>query len=216
MKKFTSLFLILVGIMVILATSKPLYLMYKEKQIQSYLNTTFTLTQQDISENVLDINNNTIEVINTPKDDLIRLEIMLNGEKLPGSVEVSPAKDGNYTRGVWVNVLTIHKNEESSNKNDLVAIVQTIKDQASWNIYYIDNQQKMTANHVTNENRSNDPLDTYLIKNSGAPMIGYYSDINYASGNPLATVIPIAIAITGGILLLIGLLIFPRRKKKSC
>ncbi|MGX4583902.1 hypothetical protein [Paenibacillus chitinolyticus] len=113
-----------------------------------------------------------------------------------------------------MNVLTIHKNEESSNKNDWVAIVQTKKDQASWTIYYIDNQQKMTAKHVTNENRSNDPLDIYLIKNSGAPMIGYYSDINFASGNPFATVIPIAIAITGGILLLIGLLIIPRRQKK--
>ncbi|MBV6713908.1 hypothetical protein [Paenibacillus chitinolyticus] len=214
MKKFSSIFLIVLGVMIILATSNPLYLMYKEKKIQHSLNTTYTITQQDVTKNILKINNNTIEVVNTPKGNLIRLEIMLNGEKLPGSTDVAPAKDGNYTRGVWVNVLTIHKNEESSNKNDWVAIVQTMKEQASWNIYYIDNQQKMTAKHVTNENRSNDPLDIYLIKNSGAPMIGYYSDINYASGNPLATVIPIAIAITGGILLLIGLLTIPRRQKK--
>ncbi|GKS09520.1 hypothetical protein YDYSY3_05200 [Paenibacillus chitinolyticus] len=214
MKKFSSIFLIVLGVMIILATSNPLYLMYKENQIQRSLNTTYTITQQDVTKNSLEINNNNIKVIDAPKDNLIHVEILLNGEKLPGSAEVSPAKDGNYTRGVWVNVLTIHKNEESSNKNDWVAIVQTIKDQASWTIYYIDNQQKMTAKHVTNENRSNDPLDIYLIKNSGAPMIGYYSDINFASGNPFATVIPIAIAITGGILLSVGLLIIPRRQKK--
>ncbi|EGL13368.1 MULTISPECIES: hypothetical protein [unclassified Paenibacillus] len=214
MKKFSSIFLIVLGVMIILATSNPLYLMYKEKKIQHSLNTTYTITQHDVTENSLEINNNNIKVIDTPKDDFIHVEILLNGEKLPGSTDVAPAKDGNYTRGVWVNVLTIHKNEESNNKNDWVAIVQTMKDQASWTICYIDNQQKMTAKHVTNENPSNDPLDIYLIKNSGAPMIGYYSDINYASGNPLATVIPIAIAITGGILLLIGLLTIPRRQKK--
>ncbi|MFS0837154.1 hypothetical protein [Paenibacillus sp. 1P03SA] len=209
MKKFTSVFLIVLGIMIILAASKPLYFMYKEKEIQHLLNETFTITQQDVTKNALEINNNTVEVIDTPKGDLIRLEILLNGEKLSGSADVAPAKDGNYTRGVWVNVFNIHKNHI----NDRAAIVQTIEEQASWNIYYIDNQQKMTVKHVTDENRSADPLDTYLIKNSGTPMIGYYSDINYASGNPFATMIPIAIAIFGGILLLIGWLIFPRTKK---
>ncbi|MEY9092316.1 hypothetical protein [Paenibacillus sp. RC84] len=208
MKKFSSIFLIVLGVMIILATSNPLYLMYKEKQIQRSLNMTYTIAQQDVTKNALEINNNNIKVIDTPKNDLIHVEILLNGEKLPGSTDVAPAN------GVWVNVLTIHKNEESSNENDSVAIVQTMKEQASWTIYYIDNQQKMTAKHVTNENRSNDPLDIYLIKNSGAPMIGYYSDINYASGNPFATIIPIAIAISGGILLLIGFLIIPRRQTK--
>ncbi|WP_405080094.1 hypothetical protein ACI48J_20990 [Paenibacillus chitinolyticus] len=215
MKKFISIFLILVGIMVIWAASKPLYLMYKEKKIQHSLNTTYEITQQDVTKNILKINNNTIEVVNTPKGNLIRLEIMLNGERLPGSADVVPANNGNYTRGVWVNVFTIHKSQEASNENDRVAIVQTMKEHASWNIYYMDNKQKMTVRHVTNENRPADPLDTYLIKNSGSPMIGYYSDINYASGNPFATIIPIAIAISGGILLLIGFLIFPRRKKRG-
>ncbi|MGX4583903.1 hypothetical protein [Paenibacillus chitinolyticus] len=99
MKKFSSIFLIVLGVMIILATSNPLYLMYKENQIQRSLNTTYTITQQDVTKNSLEINNNNIKVIDTPKDNLIHVELLMNGEKLPGSAEVSPAKDGNYTRG---------------------------------------------------------------------------------------------------------------------
>ncbi|MBP1995517.1 hypothetical protein [Paenibacillus eucommiae] len=224
MKKIIGVSLIILGIMVSLATFDPLYVMYKEGQIYKTLDKKYFIDQPEFNTNQFEINDNRIEIIDTPKGNIVNLQVLINGKALFKPMDVPVSNDGDYARGVWVNILNIHNKQETNHQNDLTAIVQSMPpDAKSWNIYYINGQKKMETKHITNEDRlsktneniSNDYLEIQLLKRSGVSMIGYASDINYASINPFATLIPRAIFVFGIVLIVIGILFFVSGRKSK-
>lgn len=214
MKRIISISLVVVGLLIISATFYPLYLMYKEKDIQKNLDQKYKITQQDLTKGKIKLNNNVIEIKDTKSGESIRVEVLLNGKELFEPMNVALAEDGGFTKGVWVNVFNIHKNNDSNEENDLIGIVQTEEEGSSWNLYYVNSRGELEVKSSSKEYMSSDYLDTNLIKRSGNSMIGYISNINYASANPFASIFPIAIFIFGIITTVLGLILAIRIKNK--
>ncbi|MBP1995209.1 hypothetical protein [Paenibacillus eucommiae] len=219
MKIIIGVSLIILGLMISLATFDPLYVMYKEKQISKTLQKKYFINEPDYNTNHFEINGNSIEINEIPKgENVANIQVLLNGKVLFEPMDVPVLED--EKRRLWVNIYSIHNRKETSHQNDLTAIVQSMPPNAkSWNLYLINNQKKLETKHITNEDRfnneniSDDYLDIHLIKITTSAMIGYKSDINYASINPLAYVIPRVIFIFGIVLIVVGILFFLSARK---
>lgn len=203
MKKLIAVMLLFLGSMIAIATFNPLYLMHKEKQIHRSLDAKYKVTNQYMSTNRLEFRNHTIEILEERQEDRVVLQVLLNNEVLSKPMTVQAADNGATSFGAWIHVLKIHNKSESM-KTDLIAIVQTLPNQKSWNIFYVDPSKQVTTKQITLGGRSKDYLDMKLIRYSGHSMIGYYSDIKYASGNPFATLVPVVIFIIGLVMMAVG------------
>ncbi|WP_042169423.1 hypothetical protein [Paenibacillus gorillae] len=206
MKKTIGIVLSILGMMISLATVNPLYLMYQEKQIQRSLDHQYEITHKDLINNQLEFNNNIMEIIEEPSGNVVNLQVILNGEPLAGPIAAQLSNDNvTYTKGVWVNTFAVRETGNSNRQDDLLAIV-TMPELNKWNIYYVNHLKQIEVKHMDAGNKSNDPLDIRLIKYSGASLMGYKSDILYASANPFALVIPVVIFIFGILLTAAGLI----------
>ncbi|MFX3636752.1 MAG: hypothetical protein ACE3L7_14225 [Candidatus Pristimantibacillus sp.] len=203
MKKLISIVLLVLGTMIVIATYNPLYLIHKEKQIHRSLDKKYKVTNQDMVTNRLELRNHIIEVLEERQENRVTLQVLLNNETLTEPMTVSAADHGATSFGAWIHVFKIHHRNESM-KTDVIAIVQTFPNQKAWNIFYVDPLKQVTTKQITLGGRSKDYLDMMIIRSSSNLMMGYYSDIQYASGNPFATLVPAFIFIIGLIMMVIG------------
>ncbi|MFF2092280.1 hypothetical protein [Paenibacillus sp. NPDC058174] len=210
MKKIIGISLTILGIMISLATFNPLYLMYQEKQTQRSLDHQYEITHKDLINNQLEFNNNMIKIVEEPSSDVVNLKVILNGEPLTRPIAAQLSNDNaTYTKGVWVNTFVIRETGNRNRQDDLLAIV-TMPEQNKWNIYYVNHLKQVEVKRMGVENKSKDPLDIRLVKYSGASLMGYKTDIQYASANPFALVIPVVIFIFGILLAAAGLILLLR------
>ncbi|GGG72625.1 hypothetical protein [Paenibacillus radicis (ex Gao et al. 2016)] len=210
MKKAIGIALSVLGIMISLATFNPLYLIYQEKQIQRSLDHQYDITQKDLINNQLEFNNNMMKIVEEPSGDVVNLQVILNGEPLAGPIAAQLSNDNvTYTKRVWVNAFAIRESGNRNREDDLLAIV-TMPELNKWNIYYVNHLNQVETKSMDAENKSKNPLDIRLVKYSGASLMGYKSDIQYASANPFALVIPVVIFIVGILLTAAGFILWLR------
>ncbi|MBJ6360940.1 hypothetical protein ACFOQM_06450 [Paenibacillus sp. GCM10012307] len=218
MKKISSTILLVIGILIIVGTLNPIYLYYKENSIIKELTQLYTVSNKDLVNNRIELNNNRIEIIEDTKESGAFLQLVLNNVKLGDPIFAENATNNlTYAKGVWIAVFNIHENSQSTDANDKTAIVVMTAAQKNWTIYYLDQDQRYEVRHISIDQKSQDYLDTLLIKLSSNPMMGYESDIGYASGSVSALMIPMILCIIGLAMALIGLVMLCRfwiRKKK--
>ncbi|MGM9950699.1 MAG: hypothetical protein ACI33P_11255 [Lysinibacillus sp.] len=236
----------LFGILFILLSVVPLFLMAREVYIKESINERYEISHiymgqgfpSTIDTQKIEVNGFTIEIREEPTGkkapqtwwdaeenveggDIARIQLVVDDKEVSNADEIWLS---NRERGSrywsWLDVLLV-KDKKTDKEN--IRIVQRLSDDDAmqedyrWKIISIAEDGDITEEEIKYQTRSENPLAVRLIQYSGTSLIsmGYYSDLlHYYPSLFYPILYPFGTAATGVLLLLLGVLLQRRKKRR--
>ncbi|NQX71466.1 hypothetical protein HQN90_35815 [Paenibacillus alba] len=181
---------ILVGLMLILLSIYPYFLIWQEGHIEAALNKKYSIISIKAPTNQLVLNENKVEIIEEKKGDLSNLQIKVNDQIIGSTRDAKLINSPMDLYYGWIGFLNVK--DKKSGKNDTI-IVQRLDPYSEnmppiniknkeWNLYHIDENKNIQTEHITFNNRkSHDPVAIKEIMVGGTSLggIGYKSNLRY-------------------------------------
>jgi hypothetical protein len=177
-----KLIMLIIGSLLLFYSGPPLLSIMKEKQIESRLNENYNITSIIPTSPEFQIDSHTFKIA----EENSHLEVRLDNQPLIDPFKVSIHNKSEYRYWGILGFLEVKNKEEGriqtvvvQNANPGYNEDPSTSTKRQWSLYYIDEDGKVTKEHVTYEDRSSNPLAVKLIMKSGTSgsAIGYHSDI---------------------------------------